>query len=225
MQLSARDLAVRIKSLIPTGWFGDSAPVLDSLLSALSGGWMAAFALLEYSRLQARIKTATEIWLDMAAADFFGGRISRRQDEGDEDFRGRIVRELFRERVTRSSVERYLVQLTGRNPIIFEPANPADTGCYGGMTPNVIGVAGYGVSGGWGSYGLPFQFFLQAFRENSTLFAGVNGWNGGFGGFGDGASSYIDAISNGALSTDSEIIDGVASTIPAGGIAWMTIVS
>jgi hypothetical protein len=151
------DMLARIKTVLPARWFPDATPLLDGMATGLAeaGAWL--HALLATVKLQTRLKTATGGFLDMIAQDYFGGRLPRRAGQSDSSFRVRIETELFRDRGTRGALIEVLEYLTGRTPVVFEPARPADTRGWG--------VAlGYGVAGGWGSLMLPFQSFVTAYR-------------------------------------------------------------
>jgi hypothetical protein len=223
MTYSQSSLFNRLKATLPNRWFGDNTPVLDAVLNALSAGWVGLFNLLSYTTTQTRISTATGSWLDQIAHDYFGDRTRRRTQEADVSFRGRILEELLRDRCTRAAIYGLLLDLTGRAPIIFEPANPQDTGCYGSSTSLQRGVVGYGISGGWGSLELPFQAFVRAFRPETAGVAMVNGWNEILGGFGTGLSSYIAAGTNSSQASDAEIYENVSRIAPAGTVIWMSI--
>ena len=73
-----QDMLARLRAVLPTRWFPDSAPVLDGLLSGLASGWSWAYQQLQYVKAQTRIATATDVWLDIIAHDFFGNRLVRR---------------------------------------------------------------------------------------------------------------------------------------------------
>ena len=154
------DMLARIKAVLPARWFPDATPLLDGVVTGLAeaGAWL--YALLATVKLQTRLKTATGGFLDMIAQDYFGGRLPRRTGQSDDSFRVRIETELFRDRGTRGAVIEVLNYLTGRSPVVFEPARPADT-CAWGM------ALGYGVAGGWGSLMLPFQCFVTAYRPTN----------------------------------------------------------
>lgn len=128
-----QDIYRRMRSQLPQ-WFGDEAtsPVLNGLLQGLAYALAYFYSLLAYGRLQTRIKTATDGWLDMIAADFFGSALLRAANQSDTSFRNRILINLFRERATRAGLIKVLKDLTGRVPTIIEPLRPLDTGVYGG---------------------------------------------------------------------------------------------
>jgi hypothetical protein len=141
----SNDMLGRLKALMPRGWFGDSPAILTALLSGFAAIFESLYSVLAYARLQLRIATASDGWLDLISADFFGAGLPRKTNESDTAFRNRIIVNLFRERATRKAIIQVLTMLTGRAPLIIEPASPADTGGYG------IPTSGYGVAGAYGS--------------------------------------------------------------------------
>jgi len=220
-----QDIFSRIKAVLPSRWFGEDTPIIDSVLNVLSSGWIGLFSLLNYAKMQTRISTAFDGWLDLIAKDFFDRRIRRRQGETDDSFRSRIYMELLRDRCTRAAIYDLLADLTGRPPVIFEPTNPQDTGCYGSLVSPGIGMASYGVSGGWGNLNVPFQVFVRAFRAETAGVAMVNGWGGSIGGYGSGLSAYISLEMNSSQADDFEIYQNVCNTAPVATIIWMSIES
>src|SRR5690242_14267395 len=127
----ANDMLARIKALLPTRWFNENSPVLNAVLSGLAYGLSLIYSLVTYAQLQTRIATATDAFLDLISFDFFGSSLPRRKQEADAPFRVRIIATLLRAKGTRPGMIAALETLTGRTPIIFEPARPADTGAYG----------------------------------------------------------------------------------------------
>lgn len=125
------DIFSRLKRLLPVGWFGDNNPVLDAVLWGCATAQAWAYTLYLYAKDQTRIKTATDGWLDLISLDFFGNGLIRYANQADASFRNRILINIFRERTTRPAMEKILFDLTGRAPIIIEPARPADVGAYG----------------------------------------------------------------------------------------------
>lgn len=145
------DVRRRIKSVIPRSWFASNAdaennPVLNAVLAgpSLVGGW--AYGLLKFTKAQGRLATATDGFLDLYAFDFFGDRLRRSANQKDDVFRARIRSEILRPRVTRPAMEQLLVDLTGRQPTIFEPWHPNDAGRYGDSVRSPsIGLTGLSV--------------------------------------------------------------------------------
>ncbi len=211
-----QDMLVRLRHALPTGWFPDDAPVLTGVLSGLAAGWSWAYGLLQYVRAQTRIASASDIWLDVIAQDFFGVRLRRRVGQSDDAFRTRIRRELCRERGTRAALVGILQDLTGRQPVVFEPARTTDTGGYGN------GIA-YGIAGGWGSLALPFQCFVTAFRPLGNGIATVAGWGVASGAYGIGTIEYASLEMVQGQVTDQDIYATVAEVLPAATIGWTAI--
>jgi hypothetical protein len=224
MQGDQQDFLLRLKQVLPLRWFPDQTPVLDTLLTGIATAWAWSYGLLQTVKAQARIATMSGNWLDLASTDYFGPQLPRRSAEQDGAFRRRIQLELVRERGTRSAVSASLLDLTGRAPRIFEPANPFDTGGYGNIARPASGLA-YGLAGGWGNLDLNFQFFLTAYRPTGGGIASVSGWACNNGGYGQGAIEYAALSDLPGLITDADIYGAVASVLPAGVIAWTQISS
>ena len=219
----AQDCLARIKAALPTGWFPDVTPVLDGVLSGPAYGWAWSYSLIGYVKAQARRLTASGVFLDMTAADFFGGYLSRFVNESDAALSGRIGRELFREKGTRAGLIAALTDLTGRAPTVFEPGYTMDTGGYG-----VAGGMGYGIAGGYGSLALPFQFFVTAYRPHGGGIANSSGWRSlpvtsAAGGWGAGAIQYGSLAMIAGQVTDAAIYNAVNNVRPVASIAWTNI--
>jgi hypothetical protein len=215
------DIQQRLRQLIPHGWFPNGlSPLRDALLLGLANILAFGYSLLAYVRLQTRISTATDGFLDMIAADFFGSSLTRGTNQTDASFRARILSNIFRERTTRHSVASVLTQLTGRAPVIFEPARPADTGGYG------TNSLGYSIAGGYGSLSLPMQGFVTAFRPFGTGVPYVAGYGISTGGYSTPSQADYVSISqfNGAI-TDADIYAAVESVRPIGYTLWVRILS
>ncbi|MHA6904923.1 hypothetical protein ACKZDW_07825 [Ralstonia syzygii subsp. celebesensis] len=211
------DIFGRIKALIPR-WFSDSTPVLDALLRGFAYAKSFVYGLIVYAALQTRIKTATDGWLDMIAADFFGSSLLRKSGQSDASFRNRIIINLFRERATRNGLVKVLTDLTGRAPAVFEPQRPLDTGSYGGP------LIGYGMAGGYGSMLLPFQAFVTAFRPSSTGIPNVAGYGVSTGGYGQASQAELASMNmiQGSVA-DVDIYAAIDSVKPAGTTVWTRI--
>jgi hypothetical protein len=215
------DFLCRIKAVLPRGWFPDKTPILDGLLNgaAYSCAWL--YSMLSFVQSQARRLTASGVYLDMIATDFFNGFIKRQTNESDTAFSARIGRELFREKATRNGLINALVSLTGRTPKVFEPALPSDTGGY------TVGGVGYGAAGGYGSLLLPYQFFVTAYRPLGNGVANVMGyythagWAGG--GYGQGAIEYASTAMIAGQVTDAMIYATINDVRPVCSIAWTAL--
>lgn len=214
-----QDIYKRIRSQLPP-WFGDqaSSPILNALLQGLAYALAYFYSLLDYGRLQTRIKTATDGWLDMIAADFFGSALLRAANQPDASFRNRILINLFRERATRAAIVKVLQDLTGRTPTIIEPMRPLDTGVYGG--PNI----GYGVAGAYGSMVMPFQAFVIAYRPAGTGVPNVAGYGYSTGAYNTASQEEYASLSmiQGAVS-DADIYAAIDSVKPVATVLWTRI--
>lgn len=228
-----QDFVARLKAVLPAGWFpADSAitqgqaPVLDAVLAGPAYGLAWIYALTAYAKDQTRIATATDVWLDMAALDYFGvGGLPRRTNEADPAYSARIRASLLTPKNTRAAVIAAVEALTGIAPAVFEPANSGDTGGYSAGTA-WEGLA-YNTAGGYGSLALPFQFFItaslpvEAGAPNVAGYYTGSGWSGG--GYGVGAIEYVTISGAAGQVTEAMIYATIAGTIPAGTIAWTAI--
>lgn len=205
------DIVARIKAVLPTRWFPDTSPVLDALVVGLATGWSSIHALLGFVRAQSRIITASGPFLDAIGSDFFGTRLGRRSTEPDDRYRQRIQAALVREHATRASLVAVVQDLTGQNPLVFEPARPTDTGAYAG--PGL----GYSVAGAWGNLALPFQVFVGVRRPPPAGIALVAGYGTG------GPLARASLTDSGGQITDTDIYAAIASVMPTASIAWTRI--
>lgn len=205
-----------IRSLPP--WFGDSPPILGALLQGIAYGLSFIYSIYVYAKAQSRIKTATDAWLDMIAADFFGSAIRRKANQSDASFLATIIANLFRERATRHSIIQVLTELTGNVPTVFEPMRPADTGSYGGP------AIGYSAAGGYGSMLLPYQAFVTAYRPTGSGIPNVAGYGGSTGGYGMASEAEYASLTmvTGQIQ-DADIYAAVDSVRPAATIVWVAI--
>jgi hypothetical protein len=226
------DIVSRLRNYLAP-WFGAPglAPVLTAILTG--GGTVGAFlvALIAYAQMQTRIATATGGWLNLIALDYFGTRLRRRPNQGDESFRARILAELLRPRVSRAAMRDLLVSLTGREPKIFEPSRPLDTGTYaadGASTADLVASGAYllawDTAGGWGDLDLPGQFFIDVYRDPQSGVPLVSGWDASEGGWDTPSrlSWIADSQASDAL-TDDDIYAAIVANKAEGTNAWVRI--
>ena len=216
------DMVSRLQALLPARWFPDDAPVLTTVLWGLATTWSWLYNMVQFTRTQTRTATATGVWLDMISFDLFGTSLLRRVAESDSSFRQRVQNEILRPRGTRTSITKVLLDLTGNQPEIFEPARPADTGGYGGAANQVFGL-GYGCAGGWGSLQLPFESFITAFRPTNSGISQVSGWGQRAGGYGVGAIEYGSLEMIEGQITDEDVYSSIASCLPIASTAWVLL--
>jgi hypothetical protein len=220
------DMQARLLAALPNGWFADEAPILSGLLSGLANAWAWLYGLLAYVRLQTRIATATDGWLDLIARDYGGPAWGRQTGETDAAFSARIRRNLQVLAGTRAALITALTNLTGRKPAVFEPAYPPDTGGFG------TGGLGWNTLGGWGTLTLPYQCFVTAYRPAGGGIADSGGWGGitaggtpnlALGGWNTGALQYGNASLIQGQITDAQILSTIAACMPAATIAWTAL--
>jgi hypothetical protein len=220
------DMQARLLAALPRGWFADEAPILSGLLTGLASAWGSLYSLLAYVCLQTRIATATDGWLDLIARDYGGPDWGRQTGETDAAFSARIMRNLRALAGTRAALVAALTSLTGRTPVIFEPAYPPDTG---GLN---TGGLGWNSTGGWGNLSLPYQCFVTAYRPAGGGIANSGGWgsmtaattiNVALGGWGRGALQYGNVSLIEGQITDAQIFATVATCMPVATIAWTAL--
>jgi hypothetical protein len=210
------DMLGRLKLVLPARWFSDNSPILDAVLSGAASAWSGLYTLLSAVKSQCRIATATGIFLDIIAADFFGNMLIRRSGETDLAYSTRIRASLLAPRATRAGLIDTLTKLTGRKPDVFEPLNATDTGGY---NVNI----GYNTTGGYGSMNLPYQFFLKAYRANNSSVGNASGYNEGPGGYDTAPLYYADMTGFSGSVSDDEIYAAIAAVMPTASIAWTQI--
>ena len=112
---------------------------------------------------------------------------------------------------TRSALASVVLDLTGREPVIFEAARITDTGAYNGP------ALAYNTAGAWGSLNLPFQVFVTVKRQPTEGISTI----AGYGTAGPLARANL-TLSTGQV-TDADIYAAVASIMPTAGVAWTAI--
>jgi hypothetical protein len=215
-----------LRAVLPKRWFGEQSPNLNAILESIGTPWTWLYSVIVYVIVQTRLATATDSWLDLISFDFFGNGMRRKANESDSIFRARIKGALLREAATRTAISSGMEALLGRPPVIFEPANCADTGSYGeSLSGSIVSGNGlaYGTVGGWGSLVLPLQFFITATRPATSGVSMLAGYGTPNGGYGEGAMSYVDlALLPGHIS-DQDIESALCSLLPVNTIAWLRI--
>jgi hypothetical protein len=214
------DVFARLKTVLPR-WFGGITPLLDAVLQGLAQAGSFLYSLYAYAKLQTRILTATDGWLDMISADFLGTALTRKANQTDTSFRAAIIANILREKATRNSIIYVLTALTGRAPKIVEPQRPADTGAY--STPN----SGYGAGGAYGSMLIPFQAFVTAYRPLSSGIPMIAG-------YGISTAAYSTPSQGGEYASisyvqgsvqDADIYAAIAAVEPVATSVWTQISS
>jgi len=212
---SVSDFVSRIRSLLPN-WFPDQSdsPVVFGLITGAATALAQAFSLQNYVRLQTRLQTTTDGWLDVASLDFFGLGLSRKNGESDTSFLKRILANLFPEKGTRHGMVRAVTLLTGNAPAIIEPARPQDALCLGHSG------LGFGVLG---SYQMNNQAFITVYRSASTGGASVAGLGSTYAGLAAPYLAMEDANSLYGAAANSDIYATIEATKPIGSTMWTRI--
>lgn len=223
------NIADRIKKIIPGRWFLWIAPYRDALLGGLADSASWNYSLIAWARLQTRIATATDVWLDIISYDFMGRYLPRR-GLPDNQFQPLISATILQERVTRAGMQSAISKLVGVAPTIIEPWNPNDCGGYG--TNN----SAYGRAGYWGSVALQNQVFIKISRialgpSGVPNVAGYGSWAGGWSSAATSSSSltsttygsteYIGSQVNQVGVTDPVIEQIIGAVRPTATLAWI----
>ncbi len=211
MEGDAADFVSRLWRVLPQRWFGDTAPLTEAVLYGFGVAWSGIYGLIGVVRAQARLLTASGGFVDSFAQDFFGLAMLRRNAESDAGYIQRIGFELLRRRGTRAAMVSALAELTGQNPVVFEPARPMDTGGY------AAGGVGYGVAGGYGNLQLAYQSFLKVRRPHGAGIAQLAGYDTG------GALAYGSLAMVQTPVSDADIYASAAAILPVGSTVWVQI--
>lgn len=156
------DIVARLQQLMPPGWFAQGeTPIRDALLAGIANALAFVFSLFTYLKLQTRVATATDGFLDLISFDYFGNGLPRAVSQLDPSYRANIQASLFPQRNTRAAIVGVLTNVTGIAPIVIEPGRSADTGGYN------VGNVAYSTAGCYGSLTTPYQSFVTAFRPRA----------------------------------------------------------
>lgn len=180
--MTGNEILERIKRTLPARWWRHDAPARDAIVGGIADSlaWCSDF--LEYARLQTRIATATDSFLDLIGFDFFGLRVRRKKGQPDESWRRTIKAEIFRERVTRRGVKKAVEDLT-QNPVrLFEVFNAQDTGGFGRAWAFNEPLSMFGSSN------YPWSFFLDVKPPVGAGIKNLSGFNDPPSGFANAAA-------------------------------------
>jgi hypothetical protein len=215
------DIVNRLKRLQPPGWFAEGAtPIRDALLTGIANALAFVFSLFTYLKLQTRIATMTDGFLDMTAGDYFGDNLQREVNQSDASYRSRIQAELLPLKNTRQAIIDALTLITGRVPIVFEPGRIQDAGAYN------AGTLAYNTAGGYGSMQYPFQCFVVAFRPLGSGIPNIAGYGDSFGAYNTPSqASYVSLSQIIGQITDADIYAAVEGVRTGATIVWMRISS
>ncbi len=217
-----QDFVKRLKNVLPH-WFGEEYPLFEAKIYGIATVASFLYQLRGYAKLQTRISTATDEYLDLIAQDFFGDGLLRKPSETDAQYRRRILTSLFAERATRRGLFNALKLLTGNDPILYEPFNTRDCLCLnvpqtGGLNvgPGKLGTGSYPYNG-WA------DVFIDA-GSGMSGFGGLNQYASYLNTYGDGVKTYLGspALIDDYI-TDQDIYNLVNITKVYGTIVWVRI--
>lgn len=199
----------RIYGRLPTGWFPDDptqAPVISSIVAMIAYSASYIFARISYAENQARISTASGLFLDVIANEMLGPyNFPRRSNETDGNYRTRILTEILRTRGTRAAMVSALHDLTGYNPSIFQPVKDAqgwDNDFFD--SPTML----------YGSYDQPYTAYIDVKLPPGTGITFDKSFDTGF--WDDGLLAYGDNSQLQSVVGEQEVFNTIAATAPAG---------
>lgn len=214
------DILQRLQNLMPPGWFAPGAtPIRDALLAGIANAFAFIFSLFTYLKLQTRIATATDGFLDLISFDFFGGKLPRAGGQADSSFRNQIIAFLFRQRNTREAIILVIQQLLGTTPAIIEPQRAGDA-----IAIDCASTVGIDVAGVVGDGGMPLQCFVTVTLPTSLAIATpmIAGYGIPFGGYGIGQMAYASAPTIDPVQA-ADIYAALESVRPVTGVIWTRI--
>lgn len=220
------DILNRLQRVMPRNWFAPlSVPIRDAVLSGFANALAFIYSGIAYVKLQTRLATTTDGFLDLYALDFFGTTLQRQANQGDASFRGSITSFLFRHRSTRNAIIEVIQQLVGTTPLVIEPNRASDTGAYGNATNLAYSVPGAGV---WGSNSMPYECFVTVFVPQGSIGVPfIAGYTDPEGAYATGSQiEYINSALHGGVSALelSNIYEALDSVRPVCGNIWVLVV-
>ena len=207
----------RVLALIPNSWFPDTKPILTGLISGFAGGAAWAYSLIGFAKLQMRVSTATDIFLDLIAFDYLGRRVKRKSSQTDAVFANSIKLEVMRERGTRRGLLKAITDLTGNTVSAIEPFNANDT--------NALGVSMFlgENSASLGSNAYPYSAFLTVITPPGSGIPNMSGLGTSFGGLGAGAFALANPSLVTGPVTNNDIYSTIETNRAAGITTWVNI--
>lgn len=121
-------LTDQLIELVPPSWTSVEAKrrggVFWTLMTAIATIFSLVKIVIGQVKAQFRLATATGVYLDAYAQDYFGTgterALPRQINETDDAYRGRIRAEILRQKATKPGIRRAVSEVTGASPIIVE---------------------------------------------------------------------------------------------------------
>lgn len=132
------DVLARLQRWLPQGWFPTATGTrIYAILSGFASVLSSIYAMVAYTKLQTRIATATDGFLDLISQDYLGSNLPRLPGETDAAFSARIRANIFLAANTRTAIQNALQNVTGAPVRMIEPWQPNDTFVWGKSFWNV----------------------------------------------------------------------------------------
>ncbi len=129
---SQTDIIGHLQDWLPQGWFPNTAGTrIYAILSGFASVLSTIYSLITYTKMQTRVATATDGFLDLASQDYLGSNLPRLLGETDTAFSARIRASVFLAANTRPAIQKALENLTGNPVRMIEPWQPNDTFVWG----------------------------------------------------------------------------------------------
>lgn len=205
----------RLKSGLPNGWFQDSTPNVDALITGAAQIDFAVYSGMQSVLPQMRIRTATGGMLDLIAGDFFGNNLLRLTNETDDEYRIRILIRLFMEQATKKAMSDILGLYTGVYPVIVEYGQAIDTTGF-------LATSGNETVAGYGSTVKAYHAFITVYQIATSPYANIGGYGSKISGYGVGlGSSYIHEIGY-----DNSFLNYMINEVkPIGTTCWLKVIN
>jgi hypothetical protein len=189
----------------------------DALVAAAAVVLAFAYSLFAYAKAQTRIRTASGIWLDIVAQDFFGTRIVRAAGQNDDSFRSIILANLLRPQATRQAISDVIEALTG-----FAPRSSSRSAQWT-AAPMASAMAAMGALGPMDRSPFPPKHFWLRIAHGSRASQRA-GYGASSAGYGVGSQAeYASLDMLGARVTDGQIYDAIAQSKAVGVTIWTRI--
>ena len=149
---------------LPQSWFSISDfSFIKAVMSGFAQCMSFFYANIQYAKVQTRINTANDGFLDLISGDFLGNAVPRLPNEVDSVYRARIMANVFLKKVTKPAIQYAVTSLFPDKVVnveIFESVS--------GMTiPNLATPIGheevprYDYSGRYGSILQPYETWIN----------------------------------------------------------------
>lgn len=128
---SQADILARLQRWLPQGWFPNTSGTrIYAILSGFASVLATIYGFVAYTKLQTRIATSTDGFLDLAGQDYYGTTLPRLLSETDGSYSARLRANLTKPSNTKLAISETIQNIAGFAPRVMEPWNNGDTGGY-----------------------------------------------------------------------------------------------